>query len=102
MNIGVAIRNIREELSISQKELGVRCYISQSNLSRIESGSCKPSPETISKICDILDIPESLIYIMAMQENDVVESKKGVYQLLHPMIKSLALQIATTHIAPGL
>ncbi len=99
MNIGAAIRSIREGLCISQKELGTRCYISQSNLSRIESGTCNPSPDTVTKICRILDIPESLVYIMAMQEADVVECKKRVYKVIFPMIRDLALQIATTRIA---
>jgi len=93
MNIGGAIKNIREGLCISQKELGERCYISQSNLSRIETGNYKPSFDTIRKICGMLDIPESLLYIIAIQEKDVAENKKKVYQVLHPMIKDLALQI---------
>ena len=96
MNIGGAIKHLREGLSISQKELGERCYISQSNLSRIETGSYKPNPGTVSKICSMLDIPESLIYLMAIQEKDVAESKKNVYHLLYPMIKDLAMQIAAS------
>ncbi len=96
MNIGAAIKDIREGLAISQKELGEKCYISQSNLSRIETGSYKPNADTVSKICRRLDIPESLLYIMAIQENDIADNKKKIYQLLHPMIKDLALQIATT------
>ncbi|HXS35684.1 MAG TPA: hypothetical protein VN721_03225 [Flavipsychrobacter sp.] len=34
-----------------------------------------------------------MIYILAMQEADVPASKKNIYQLLFPSIKSLALQI---------
>ena len=96
MDIGSAIKNIREGLSISQKELGERCFISQSNLSRIETGSYKPNPETVSKICTYLDIPEQLVYILAIQEKDVAECKKNTYHVLHPMIRELAIQIAVT------
>jgi transcriptional regulator with XRE-family HTH domain len=97
MNTGAAIRTIRKQLSISQQDLAAKCSISQPALSRIESGTKMPTPRSINKICKILDIPESLIYIIAMQENDVHESKKGVYRILYPSIKDLALQIACTN-----
>jgi hypothetical protein len=43
-----------------------------------------------------LDIPESIIYIVAMQESDVPPSKRGVYELVYPSIKSLALQMVSS------
>ncbi len=95
MNIGLAIKSIRKKLSITQYELADRCELSQTSLSQIETGVKRPSQRTISRVCMVLDIPESIIYIVAMQEADVPPSKKGVYELVYPSIKSLALQMVS-------
>ncbi len=96
MNIGSAIKSIRKKLSITQYELAERCDLSQTSLSQIETGIKRPSQRTISKVCTVLDIPESIIYIVAMQESDVPASKRGVYELVYPSIKSLALQMVSS------
>lgn len=96
MNIGSAIKSIRKKLSITQYELAERCDLSQTSLSQIETGVKRPSQRTIAKICSVLDIPESIIYIVAMQEADVPPSKKGIYELVYPSIKSLALQMVSS------
>ena len=95
MNIGLAIKSIRKKLSITQYELAEKCNISQTSLSQIETGVKRPSQRTITRVCNVLDIPESIIYIVAMQEADVPPSKKGVYELVYPSIKSLALQMVS-------
>ena len=100
MNIGLAIKAIRKKLAITQYELAERCELSQTSLSQIETGVKRPSQRTISKVCTVLDIPESVIYIVAMQEADVPPSKKSVYDLVYPSIKSLALQmVSSEHLA---
>lgn len=96
MNIGLAIKSIRKKLSITQYELAEKCELSQTSLSQIETGVKRPSQRTITKVCCVLDIPESIIYIVAMQEADVPPSKKGVYELVYPSIKSLALQMVSS------
>jgi len=96
MNIGTAIRSIRKKLSITQYELAEKCELSQTSLSQIETGIKRPSQRTITKVCSVLDIPESIIYIVAMQESDVPASKRGVYELVYPSIKSLALQMVSS------
>jgi transcriptional regulator with XRE-family HTH domain len=93
MNIGLAIKSIRKKLTITQYELAEKCELSQTSLSQIETGVKRPSQRTISKVCNVLDIPESILYIVAMQDTDVPASKKGVYDLVYPSIKSLALQM---------
>jgi transcriptional regulator with XRE-family HTH domain len=100
MNIGLAIKSIRKKLAITQYDLAERCELSQTSLSQIETGVKRPSQRTITKVCLVLDIPESIIYIVAMQEADVPPSKKGVYELVYPSIKSLALQmVSSEHLA---
>ena len=95
MNIGLAIKSIRKKLSITQYELAEKCELSQTSLSQIETGVKRPSQRTITKVCHVLDIPESILYIVAMQDTDVPPSKRGVYDLVYPSIKSLALQMVS-------
>lgn len=93
MNLGLAIRSVRRQLSITQYDLAEKCGVSQTSLSQIENGVKRPSNRTIKKICEVLDMPEAIIYILAIQDTDVPDSKKNVYEMLYPSIKNLALQI---------
>ncbi len=95
MNIGIAIKSIRRQIGITQHELADRCGISQTSLSQIENCVKRPSHRTIKSICEVLEVPESIVYILGMQDTDVPESRKGVYDMLFPSIKSMALQIVS-------
>ncbi len=98
MKIGLAVKSIRNKLGITQSELAEKCNLSQTSLSQIENGLKRPSQGTIDKICKGLDLPESIIYIVALEEDDVPESKKQIYELIYPSMKSLALQLITTDV----
>ena len=50
------IKERREHLGMSQKELAERAEISQSFLCDIENGRCNPSIETAIKISQVLDV----------------------------------------------
>ena len=93
MNVGFAIKVIRMQLSISQSELAQICECSQTSLSQIETGKKQPTQRTITKICNSLDIPEAIIYIVGMQADDISINKKNMYNLVYPSIKKLALQL---------
>lgn len=93
MNIGSAIKSIRCKLGMLQSELAEKCEISQTALSQIETGKKRPNPRTLTKICNALDVPTSIIYIIAMEDIDVPVTKKAAYELVFPSIKALALQM---------
>lgn len=93
MNIGLAIRSIRSRRSIAQFALAEKCGISQTTLSQIENGRKRPGPKTLESICRVLEVPPAIIYLMAMEKEDVPESKRAVYSLVFPSIKGLALQM---------
>jgi transcriptional regulator with XRE-family HTH domain len=95
MNIGYAIKSIRRQLDITQYDLAEKCGISQTSLSQIENCIKRPSNRTIKKICEVLEIPESVIYIIGMQDTDVPSSRKDVYDMIFPSIRNLALQIVS-------
>ena len=93
MKIGSAIKSIRKRLEISQWELAEKCEISQTALSQIENDIKRPHPRTVAKICDVLEIPQSIIYIIAIEDSDIPSSKKPAYQYIYPSMKDLALQL---------
>ena len=95
MNLGKAIMSVRKQLGIKQYELAEMCGISQTSLSQIETGVKRPSPNTLKKICNAFEVPDSVLYILGMQDTDIPESKKEMYSLLFPSIKSLALQMVS-------
>lgn len=50
------IREKREQLGISQKELADKCGIAQSTLCDIEMGRCKPSLQVAVKMAQVLKV----------------------------------------------
>ncbi len=76
--------------------MAAKCGISQTSMSQIEKGVKRPSTRTIKKVCAVLDIPESVLYILGMQDTDVPNSRKEMYNMLFPSIRSLALQIISS------
>jgi transcriptional regulator with XRE-family HTH domain len=92
MNIGFAIKMIRKHRGITQAELSDLTSISETSLSKIEKGTI-PTEKNLKKISNALDVPLSVIYILGMEDSDVPRSRKKMYELLFPSIKSLALEI---------
>ncbi len=93
MNIGAAVKSIRNQYKLSQEELSIKSGLSQTSISQIENGIKQPSKKTIKTICSVLDVPEAVLYILGIEETDVPKSKKKIFQDLYPEIKNLASQI---------
>ena len=94
MHIGSAVRCIRKKLALSQMELSGKCDITQTALSQIEVGLKMPSQRTLEKICIALDIPEFMLYLLALEETDMSDSKRATYSLVYPVMQNLLLQMA--------
>ena len=56
MNIGEKIRNKREDMDISQREIAAMIPMNQSNYSKIERDVQEPSVEQLRRICQILKL----------------------------------------------
>lgn len=93
MNIGSAIKTIRNHFGLSQEELSERTSISQTSISQIENGVKNPSARSIKKICAVLQVPEAVVYIMGVEDSDVPAARKKIFDQLFPEIKDLAIQI---------
>lgn len=56
MNIGVKIRNKREDMDLSQRDMAKLIPMNQSNYSKIERDVQEPSLEQLRRICQILKL----------------------------------------------
>lgn len=56
MNIGEKIRNAREDMDLSQRDMATLIPMNQSNYSKIERDIQEPNLEQLRRICQILNL----------------------------------------------
>ncbi len=88
------VRDLRKKLHMSQKQLAKRAKITQSNLSRIESGKTKISIETSEKIfnalfCDALIVPAPHENFASILKN---QARMAAKKKLASLMGSMALE----------
>lgn len=93
MNIGIAISKLRKERKLSQSELAESAGITQTSLSQIENGLNRPNQKTLEAICKSLRVTEPMIYFQSLEESDVPENKKELYNTLYPLIKEMMIKL---------
>ncbi len=95
MKIGEVIKTIRKYRKINQADLALQCEISTTFLSEIENDLKRPSKNTMHKICKVLEVPESLIYVMSTDVTDVPEGKRDKFNLFFPSLKKMFMELIT-------
>ncbi len=93
MNIGKIIREIRITKGLTQEELFLKSTIAQTTISQIESGRKRPNRSSMKKICKALGVSESMLFLLATEEEDIPKSRKEMYNLLFPSVKDLMMKI---------
>ena len=91
MNIGTAIKILRKQKGLSQKDLNEKTGISINALSLIETNATFPQKGTIKSICEVLEIPVSYLLFFAISEEDIPENKRLAFKSLNQAIKSVLL-----------
>ena len=75
MNIGEKIRNAREDMDLSQREMANLIHMNQSNYSKIERDVQEPNLDQLRRICQILNLdPRYLLNLSdfsGITENDI-------------------------------
>lgn len=89
MDIGGAIKAIRKEKGLSQKQLSSKSGVSQTSLSLIEKGHTQAGKETLEKIAIGLGVKQSIIMIQAIERTDIPPSKQDVFDMMFPSIKEM-------------
>ena len=88
MSLGDLIRNLREEKGLSQRQLAVSSGISNTEISRIESGERKqPSQETLHKLSKCLPISYEELLIAADYHVTLTETHNTNIQSLEQLKK---------------
>ena len=89
MNIGNAIKDLRQQKGLKQTDFAVKCGLSQSYLSSIEKGRKEPTLSILKQIADALSIPMPVLVFFSLDQEDISESKRDAFQMLEPSIKGL-------------
>lgn len=98
--IGKKIAKLRESKGLSQKDLAGMIPISQSNLSRWESGSLIPSFQYIDRICDIFDVSLDHFLIKDKEEYNGLRKKLFKVKILSIVLSILLLLILAFILLP--
>ncbi|WP_422446614.1 helix-turn-helix domain-containing protein [Thermoanaerobacterium sp. DL9XJH110] len=91
MNVGERIRQLREKLGLSNRQLALKAGLSQPVMYRIENGYRRVDIETLEKICDALGI--TLAEFFNMEEGEMspeyMELIKNARELTPEQLKIL-------------
>ena len=91
MNLGTAIKTVRKERGLGQKDLADRCGLSVNALSQIEINASFPHKTTIEKIAEALQVPVSYLLFFSISEEDIPEEKRKVFNTLNGAIKDILI-----------
>ncbi len=78
MNFGTRIRNAREDLDLTQKDMADQIPMNQSNYSKIERGIQEPSLSQLKRISEILRI--SIDELLGVNRSIYDEEKLKAFQ----------------------
>ncbi len=69
MNIGDKIKNAREDMDLSQREIAAMIPMNQSNYSKIERNLQEPSLDQLRRICQILNLDPRYLLNLDMYDS---------------------------------
>lgn len=93
MEIGNTIKQLRKDRKLSQEAFAEMCGIKQTTLSQIERNEARPNKDNLKKICDALNMPEVVLYLLSIDENDIPDSKKDEFEKYFPVVKDLLYKL---------
>ena len=76
MNYGEKIKNAREDMDLSQRDMAKLIPMNQSNYSKIERGLQEPSMEQLRRICQILKLDPRFLLDIDVFETISAEDMK--------------------------
>ena len=92
MDIGQAIKTLRQEHGMTQTQFADRCGMSLTAVSNLETGKAYPPKKTIGKICEVFEIPTSYFLLASIEEEDIPEQKRVLYRALLEPLRNELLQ----------
>ena len=90
MDIGQAIRTLRQRQNMTQGQLAERCGFSVNQVSSWEIGKAYPPKGTVERICSELGVPTSYLFLAGIEATDIPEEKRVLYQaMIEPLRNEL-------------
>jgi len=93
MEIGTVIGILIKQKKLTQMEVAERIGKSPTALSQIIKGVYNPSPDTLDKICEVLEIPQPILYFLTISEKDIPSDKLELYKMLAPALRDFVYRI---------
>ena len=82
MRIGKVIRTVREALGFGQVEFSKYCGFCKNTVHYVEVGKGKPRDKTLDIIIEKLEVPESVIRLLQISEEDVIYEDRAELKVL--------------------
>lgn len=86
MDVGEAIKSLRKNQGLSQKDLAQKCGLSANALCSIEKNSSIPSKESLNKICKALGIPLSYLLFFSVSDEDIPVEKRIAFNAMKAIL----------------
>jgi len=93
MELGQVIGKLIKQKKLTQIEVAERIGKSPTALSQIVKGVYNPNPDTLEKICAVLEIPQPILYFLTISENDIPKEKLELYKMLAPALRDFVYRI---------
>ena len=90
MNVGQAIKILRQQNGMTQAQLAEKCGMSTNAVCSLETGRAYPPRATVERLCEAFAIPQSYFLMSSIEESDFPEDKRILYgTLLEPLRNEL-------------
>jgi transcriptional regulator with XRE-family HTH domain len=86
MNVGDAIKNLRKNKGLSQKDLAQKCGLSANAMCSIEKNEAFPSRDSIDRICKALEIPTSYLMFFSVTDEDIPAEKRVAFNAMKAIL----------------
>ena len=93
MTVGQVIKKIIKKRGLTQVEVAKQIGKSTTALSQIINGVYEPNPESLDRICNVLNVPKPILSFMMISEDDIPEDKKEIYKDFEPILKEFVSEI---------
>lgn len=90
MDIGLAIKKLRQKGNMTQGQLADKCLVSTNTVSSWETSRSYPPKGAMERISKVFGVPTSYLVLAAVEETDFPENKRMLYKaLLEPLRNEL-------------
>ncbi|MCK4664191.1 MAG: helix-turn-helix transcriptional regulator [Bacteroidales bacterium] len=93
MELGRIISLLIKKRNLTQVKVAEKIGKSTTALSQIIKGTYNPNPDTLNKICEVLEIPLPIMYFLTISEEDIPEDKIEMFRFFEPTIKDFLINL---------